>query len=54
MQQKMPEMSDIIQKGIEKLETYRERTRLSKAYILAMGTLVLTIAPPLNVDIFQP
>jgi soluble cytochrome b562 len=36
-QEEEPEMADIIQEGLDKLETYIDRTELVPAYVLAMG-----------------
>ena len=37
LQEKFPEMSEVIEAGIEKLEQYWDRADLTPAYVLAMS-----------------
>jgi hypothetical protein len=43
-QEKYPELYDVIQVGIDKLEAYHERAELVPAYVLAMGMYVVRSA----------
>lgn len=44
MQEDLPEMADIIQRGIDKLGSYQERVERVPAYVLAMRKFPFSIA----------